>query len=198
MPITQARITLLLEEHESNLGIFSAFLTRLNALSRAPYLNEDGRMALKAEIDAVRTMRDTQARIERRHFDSNARRNERTREAMRLKRRAAGVPERDSAAYRTAAYGYAREALADAEYNRAMGGKPIGAEVGDLQPREPREPRVAVASPAVVAKPPFATSDPALDTLRRAAEKNATTLDKTPEELEEEALRGTVSMDDVL
>jgi hypothetical protein len=126
MPITQSRLLDLLTEHEANVRAYRSLLDYLSALVDNNALSgEDLRDALRMTIGAASRVNDTFARLERRHYDSNARRNDRLREKARQARRAAGVPERDSLAYRAQSMRFRQEREEMEAYNAAMGGKGI-------------------------------------------------------------------------
>lgn len=127
MPITQTRMIDLLEEHEYNVAAFHDLVKRLDTLTLAPIVNtyEELRALIRAELEVSRNIRDGHAIAERKHFNTFARRNNKLRERARVIRRANGIPERDSPEYRMNARRFAEEAIADREYDRAMGGRPI-------------------------------------------------------------------------
>ncbi len=92
MPITTERLYALLAEHEKCLSLARDLQRQLND----PYLRDS---ATSFEIIALvhsvlSKLPDTYAIIERKHYNSHARRNATVRERFRQQRRALGVPER--------------------------------------------------------------------------------------------------------
>ncbi len=92
MPITTERLYALLAEHEKCLSLARDLQRQLND----PYLRDS---ATSFEIIALvhsvlDKLPDTFALIERKHYNSHARRNATVRERSRQQRRAHGVPER--------------------------------------------------------------------------------------------------------
>ena len=135
MPLTQQRMLDLLTEYERFVAAHDAMIANVHQAIALPFSPADKLDLIKAELATMAYMPREFMRIERRHYNTNARRNDKMREKMAARRRAQGVPLRDSPQYRLNARRYADEATADAEYDRAMGGRGIES---TTQPRQPR------------------------------------------------------------
>jgi hypothetical protein len=125
MPITQDRLLDLLTEYESFARAHDRLMHNLNRVAECGMTATDKAELFRAEVAACEHIPRTFMMIERRHYNANHRRNDRTREREARKRRERGVPERDSDQYRMNATRYAHDALADKSYYDAMQGQPI-------------------------------------------------------------------------
>jgi hypothetical protein len=113
MPITQARLLSLLEEHEHAVSVHASLLSRLHALCHSQQITSIDilRELVLAEIEATMSVPTVYAKIERRHFNSQGKRNDRVRKRAEARRRSLGIPQREASPYR--ATSVARDAETD-------------------------------------------------------------------------------------
>ena len=140
MPITQERLLALVTEAESILSIHRNLVGRLNRLITVGRTNGlsggDVTELLEAEITATPYIVTEAIRDERKHYNSTAHRNEKSRRIMERKRRAAGVPVRESFQYRANAMARQRSRDEEIAYQEWMKGDAITAD--DVRSAEAR------------------------------------------------------------
>jgi len=92
MPITQDRVLALLAEYEQFINAHNHFIACLNRVLNGSFEPSDQVELLRNELLAIQHVPTTLAIVERRHFNSHARRNVRMRLKAERQRRARGVP----------------------------------------------------------------------------------------------------------
>jgi hypothetical protein len=117
MPITQARLLSLLEEHEHAIEVHSGLLSHLRELCISSQITSLDllRELVLAEIEATMSVSTVYAKIERRHFNSQGKRNDRVRKRAEARRRSLGIPQRQASPYRASASGVHD---ADSDYDK--------------------------------------------------------------------------------
>jgi hypothetical protein len=105
MPITQARILSLLEEYEFAQSVHSSLLSRLRELCISSQITslDTLRELVLAEVEATASVPTVYAKIERRHFNSQGKRNDRVRKRAEARRRSLGIPQRQASTYHASA-----------------------------------------------------------------------------------------------
>lgn len=195
MPITQTRLLDLLTEDETNFRAYRALAARMEEIVASDMPDNALRNAIRMTLLSLGELTsDKIMYAERRHFNSHARRNARTRERARAIRRANGVPERNSDQYRLNAMAHQMQHEADREYLTAMQGQPITER--DVAPRtiavgKPDPSPVAYGLNVASANVAGANATPTFD------DTSPDPARWSPERLAAEATRGTVGLDEV-